>query len=196
MASRGIFCVPSPPVARPEVCVSRSRIVIAPIGRDELDVRFLVLSTATFIALNSGMNFETGSSSRIFPSSISIITATPVTGLVEEAMRNEGVRAHRPLRVEVHQAVGLEMHHGPPAADQRDGPGDPMLVDVAADHVIDPMESLGREADVFRLRPGQRVIRRDGRGRRQHRQGQAREEDPLPHADNAALAGRIRESRI
>ena len=44
-------------------------------------------ATATFISLNSGMNFETGSPSRIFPSSTSIMTATAVMGLDMEASR-------------------------------------------------------------------------------------------------------------
>ena len=45
------------------------------------------LGTATCKLLNSGMKRDTGSLRWIFPSSTSIIMATPVTGLVIEAMR-------------------------------------------------------------------------------------------------------------
>ena len=46
------------------------------------------LATATFADLNSGMNRETGSFSRIFPSSTSIITATAVMGFDIDASLN------------------------------------------------------------------------------------------------------------
>ncbi len=44
-------------------------------------------ATATFVSLNSGMKRDTGSLRRIFPSSTSIRMATPVTGLLIDAMR-------------------------------------------------------------------------------------------------------------
>ena len=76
---------PIPPLPRPDVCVNRSRIVTCrSAGTSSTLPSF---STATFRSLKSGMYFETGSASRILPSSTSIMTATPVTGLVEEAMR-------------------------------------------------------------------------------------------------------------
>ena len=42
--------------------------------------------------LNSGINFETGSLSETLPSSIIIIMAVPITGLVMEAMRKRESR--------------------------------------------------------------------------------------------------------
>ena len=76
---------PIPPLARPEVCVIRSRMVTSrSAGTSWTSPSF---STATLIPLNSGMNLETGSVSPTLPSSISMRIATPVTGLVEEAMR-------------------------------------------------------------------------------------------------------------
>ncbi len=42
------------------------------------------LSTATFMCFSAGRYCDTGSDRRIFPASISISTATPVTGLVME----------------------------------------------------------------------------------------------------------------
>ena len=35
------------------------------------------------------------------------------------------------------------------ARDERDGAGDPVLVDVAPDHLVDPVEPLGRDADLL-----------------------------------------------
>ena len=106
--ARAIACgarrLPSPPLARPEVCVIRSRIVISRSAGTSWTSDSGSRWTATFIPLNSGMNFETGSFSRTFPSSIIIRMATPVTGLVDEAMRKSVSFAHRLLRVDVHHA--------------------------------------------------------------------------------------------
>ena len=51
-------------------------------------VRFADLPEGVFKAVNSGRYFATGSATDSLPSSCSISTATPVTGLVIEAIQN------------------------------------------------------------------------------------------------------------
>ena len=78
----GFSVYPSPPV-----CVISSRIVIERRASSSFGVPSSFSPVYTLSAANSGMWRDTGSSSRHFPSSYSIIIATPVTGLVIDAMR-------------------------------------------------------------------------------------------------------------
>ena len=90
---------------------------------------------ATFVSLNSGMNRDTGSVSRTFPSSTIIMMATPVTGLVIDAMRKMPSLRIGVFALEVHQPLRLEVRDAPLARHDRDGAGDLLRVDVALDDV-------------------------------------------------------------
>ena len=185
--SFGACRVPIPPLPRPEVCVNRSRIVTCrSAGTSSTLPSF---STATFRSLNSGMNFETGSVRRTLPSSISIITATPVTGLVEEAMRKRASVVIGLLRLGVRQAVGREVDDLPLAGDERHGPGDVMLVDVTLDDLVDATQPFGRDTHVLRLRPG-RLLLRPRRSCRD--QGQDGEDRPREKPGRGTTAGGYR----
>ena len=161
--SRGMLREPAPPESRPEVWVSRSLIVISRSAATSSTSDDPLFSTATFMVLNSGMNFETGSDSRTLPSSTIMSTATPATGLVDEAMRK---------RVSVFIGC-LESTSITPCASksqnlasprhQRDGTRDPVLVDVPLDRLMNPPARRRRDADLFRLRSGQ--VAGPGRGR-------------------------------
>ena len=99
---RSDVAVPNPPLDKPDVCVSKSWMVISRCAGtsrcsgifSELTEYGLMFSsieslrTATCMSANSGMYFETGSSGRINPSSIIIIVATPRSGLVELIIMN------------------------------------------------------------------------------------------------------------
>ena len=90
----------------------------------------------------------------------------------------ERVLRHRLLRVDIHHALRLEVDHLPLARDERDGPRDPVVVDVAPDHVVDPMEPLLRDADGLGVGLGQ-VVARGGALRRRHERERDRDEgDP------------------
>jgi hypothetical protein len=79
------------PYTRPEVCVSRSSIVICRRAGTVPAASPLVGDSAgasTRICLNDGMKRDTGSEVRSLPSSTSIMIATLVTGFVIDAIRN------------------------------------------------------------------------------------------------------------
>ena len=67
------------------------------------------------------------------PSSISISTETAVTGLVIDASANSVFGAHRLLRVDVGEAMCLEVDQLAFARDERHGAGEVLRVDVLAD---------------------------------------------------------------
>jgi hypothetical protein len=90
------------------------------------------------------------------PSSIIIITATAVA-------------RHRPLRLDVDQAVCLEVRDLAAPRDQRHGAGQRAGIDVALDRRADAPEPLAREADVLGL-----TGRRDGACPSPQRQRQRR----------------------
>ena len=106
---------------------------------------------ATFVSLNSGMKRDTGSVSRSLPSSISIRMATPVIGFDIDAMRKIasfriGVFASRSISPCASKCATLP---------RRDTivmrAGDLAAVDVALDHLVDPLQPLRRQADGFGL---------------------------------------------
>ena len=102
-SSVGIDPVPPPPVSPPDVdpigasagpsllhAQSSTRAAMKALGDENLATAVMPAgcATATFMSRNSGMYRLTGSFKCNLPSSTSIITATPMTGLVIEAMRN------------------------------------------------------------------------------------------------------------
>ena len=57
---------------------------------------------ATWVSVNSGTNLDTGSERRMEPASTSIMIATPVTGLVIEAMgKIVSFRIGRPVSMSI-----------------------------------------------------------------------------------------------
>ena len=96
------------------------------------------------------MYFSTGSSGLMRPSSISIIAATPSTGLVEETMWNiASLRMGVPV-VFIEQTVGLHVDHLVASSDADDGSLNATSIYVLLDNIIDLRQSFGRHADLFR----------------------------------------------
>ena len=147
--------------------------------------------TATFIPLNSGMNFETGSLSRTFPSSTIIRTATPVTGLVDEAMRKSVSLVIGCLDSRSLSPWASKCTTRPLRATSVTAARDVAIVDMTTDDLVDPVEALGRDADLLGLGPGQ-VVAGDGPRRGQEGHGRERGEEDLTEdgrraADRGAL---------
>ena len=93
------------------------------------------------------MNFDTGSVSSSLPSSYSIITATLVTGLVIEAMRNSVSVRIGVLAAHVLEARGVHVDDLAVAGDQRDDAAGFLAIDEALHAGVEPAEPLGGDAD-------------------------------------------------
>ena len=96
----------------PDVCRSRSRIVISRVAGIVYGAPAFAGFASTFGFLNSGRYFEIGSQAGICPSSYSIITATVVIGFVIEQIRNiaSAASASRPR-----DQAALRLHTTPPS---------------------------------------------------------------------------------
>ena len=120
-----------------------------------------VRGIATFVSRNSGMKRDTGSDRRTFPSSTSIRMATPVTGLVIDAMGKIvsfciGAAASMSIR-----PCALEVGDVTAPRDDGDGPGDLVRVDGALDHLADAFQAFRGQPHVVRL-PGRHLGLRGG----------------------------------
>ena len=80
------------------------------------------------------------------------MTATPMTGLVIEAIRNIVPERHRLLRLQVHHALRGVMDDFALARHDRHGSCDVAGGDAALDHLVDALEALGRQPYFLRLR--------------------------------------------
>ena len=110
------------------------------------------------------MKRDTGSERRTFPSSTSIRMATPVTGLVIEAMRKMpsfriGVFDSRSIIPCASKCATF-----PRLRHDRHAAGDLLGADVALDHLVDPLQPLGGQTNVLRppVRDGGGERQRDG----------------------------------
>ena len=79
------------------------------------------------------------------------MTATPMTGLVIEAMRNIVPGAIGFFESQIHHALRGVVHDLALACHDRDGAGEVAGGDAALDHLVDALQALGRQADFFRL---------------------------------------------
>ena len=77
------------------------------------------------------------------------MTATPVTGLVIEAIRKMASFRIGVLALGVHHAVRLEVHDPALARHERDGAGELLLGDVAVHGLADALEAIGGETHVL-----------------------------------------------
>ena len=106
-----------------------------------------MFSTPTFWLANSGMNLATGSASRSWPSSTSIMMPTETIGLVIEKMRKMvswaigrlSAGLCRPMRVEPADLALARDHHG--------DAGQGSLVDLALERVRQLLQSGRRQPD-------------------------------------------------
>ena len=126
----------TPPLIRPEVCVSRSRTVtsrsagtVRPgIGAANVPdgagaTRPSVLSTTTDRPCRSGMNFEAGIGEPHLPVLDQHQDRDADDGLGHRHDAEDGVLLHRLLRLDVHQTVCLEVSDAAVARDERDRTG-------------------------------------------------------------------------
>jgi hypothetical protein len=107
--------------------------------------------TPTFMLRNSGMKRATGSLSRTFPSSTSIMIAVPTTGLGHRRDANHVRRRHAFLRFQVRHALCREVHDLPAPRDGRDRTGEIAASDAPLNHLRDALQALGRDADFLGL---------------------------------------------
>ena len=141
-----------------------------------------VLTTPTFMSAMAGRYLATGSDRNSLPSSISIMIAIDVIGLLMEASEKMASRGISTLRRGIEETDGLEIGELAFARDRHDGAGDAALLDVGFQHGSDALQPLAGEADLFR-----RALRKSvGQGRRAGENGgkcgglDAREHGCLP----------------
>ena len=115
-------------------------------------------STATRRLPSCGRNRSIGSASPRRPSSHSNSPATPVMGLVMEAMANSGVARHWGASVRAEMANGFVEDKAPVPGDRDDRAGELASFDLGVQRRDDPAKPRGGHADRFRLRTRQRVL--------------------------------------
>ena len=98
----------------------------------------------------AGMKRDTGSLSLTLPSSASMRIATAATGFDIDAMRNIESGCIGALRLQVHDALRLEIGDLAVARDERHGAGDLAGRDRALDELVDALQALRRQADALR----------------------------------------------
>ena len=96
------------------------------------------------MSFHSGMNFETGSWRRTFPSSIIIRMATPTIGLVIDMMRKMPSLTIGFFASQIHEAVRLVMPDAPVARHQRHGAGEAAGGDVPLHEFGDSFQPFSR----------------------------------------------------
>ena len=116
------------------------------------------LSTATRRLPSCGRNRSTGSASPRRPSSHSSSPATPVTGLVIDAMREQRVERHRRASVRAEMADGFVEHQAPMPGDRDDRARQLASLDLGVQRGDDPGKPRRRHADRFRLRARQSAL--------------------------------------
>jgi hypothetical protein len=109
------------------------------------------------------MNFETGSVSRTFSLLHEHQDGDPDHRLGHRHDPEDGVPLHRLLRLDVHQAVALEMSDAPVAGDERHRPGKGLRGNLPLHQIAYPRQALRRQADILGSR------RRRGGGQRPQR---------------------------
>jgi len=108
---------------------------------------------ATVVCLKAGRYFETGSVSSSRPSSSRIATATVVIAFDIEAMRRITSLRIGTFLLDVHPAVGLEMHELAGACHDGGDARNASLVHVVLHHGIQPLEARARHAHRTRAPP-------------------------------------------
>ena len=147
-----------PPLPRPEVCVSRSRMVmswfaahcgIALAGSGRRGDRHLGILELRNVLRDGICEPELA----FFDEDQDRHGRDRLAGRGQAEQR---VLGHRLFGVEVHQAVRFEVRHTAAARDDRDRAGYVLRFYMAHDHLVNALQSLGGEPDVFGLGSRQR----------------------------------------
>ena len=157
-AIRSAAEAPSPPLTRPEPCLSRSPIVIGRAAGTRSKAASAPCAGGRRTRLGDGHLVETfelrnESRDRIAQPNRALFDEhhdrDASDGLRHRCQPEQAVLRHRLLRLEVHHAARLEVRDAPPARDQRHRASDIVGVDVALDGFTNAFQPIRGETDLL-----------------------------------------------